>query len=678
MQKTSDLDRHNWLKIQQSLSSLCGFPLNIYDPVRQKPCTPVTNGNSVCLLVHEIGRESLCQQSYKKHVRLAIESQEILLFKCQARLSYFVIPIRLPNGTDYAIIGGRRYTSEADANAFRKEAIHWGISSMRLDESIEKNPVSTEDSLRRAAEDLQTIGAILIENVHQRNPYYSKSAYLSTLTNVAKQLKKDASTEMRYTTFLNTLGILYDLKSACVFQQLPRGAAHKCLFAFGENSRTLDQSEVLLDLLLEKEDWTDRTILVDKTPDLRKAGLPPGTSSCTLFPLSENSRQKITLAILDTSLCEEDTRIIASFCLQVGGILENITLLDQIEVQKKTINSLSDLTLVDSKLKNGALYTKLLEQATRLLGAEKGSLMVKGENGDGLSVKAMTGVNPTLFALFNKQLGEGVAGQVWQTGEALLVKDISKDERISNRPRPRYKTDSFVSVPLKMTDHNLGVVNVSDKKDGRSFTEEDLSLLQAVGSFMTIAIDRAHLQEKKEALREISITDSLTGLITRRYFQERLEKEVERTRRYGLPTCLVMIDIDDFKKINDGFGHPMGDQVLKGVAKVIADSLRTIDVASRYGGEEFTLILPHTGKEDARVISERVCSVIAEGRELRAYLPNGIGLTVSAGLASFPEDAATISELIQNADRALYQAKHLGKNRVAIYRRDYPDFLNQG
>jgi len=634
----------------------------------------VTDGNPACLSAHEAGRESLCQQAYRENVQLAIDAQQILLFKCQARLCYFVIPLALSNGLSYAMIGGHSFVSEADVLTFKQEAVSWGISPSELNHVLVKNPLGTEESLRSTARDLQRIAVPLLENAHQSKENGSKTAYLSTLTNIARQFRSDLSEASPHTTLLNTLSILYDLKSACVFQQAPEKESYRGIFAIGRKAEELERSEVFLEHFLKNGKREDRSVFIRETSDLEKAGLPSGSSSCILFPLSEGSGKKMSLAILDTFLSEEDTRIIASFCLQTASFLENMILRDQIESQKKNIASLSALALVDDKLKASAFYAELLEQATRLLGAEKGSLMVKQESEQRLSVKAMTGTHPMLFSLFNKQPGEGVSGRVWQSGEALLVKDIAKDKRVAKPPRTRYKTDSFVSVPLKMTSQNMGVVNVSDRKDGQNFTEEDLSLLESMGRIMSIAIDRAQLQEKTEALRELSITDSLTGLLSRRYFEERLEREVERTRRTGFSTCLVMVDIDDFKRINDTFGHPMGDKVLRRIANAIRKTLRAIDVAFRYGGEEFALILPHTSKDDARVISERVCLNIAERRGLQGSLPDEMGLTISAGLASFPEDAATISELVQNADTALYEAKARGKNQVSIYRKKPYDF----
>jgi len=667
MQKFFDLNRYHWSNIQQALSSLIGFSLFIYDPTLDPPAVFPTGEDPLCRLVHETGRELLCAERFKHQADLAIQSGEIRLLKCEGQLTSFVIPIHLSNEIDYAIIGGKRYCERSELASFQEDAIRWGITAERLAEVVKDVAITPEEELLRMAHDLQTIGTVLLENIYRRKEYQSKSSYLTTLTDVANQFRKDLTHSMHYTTLLITLGILFDLKSACVFQQSRKEKFHRGIASFGEKKKALEFSEVFLDPILDKKGEEEDSIFIHEPADLLQLRLPTPMNSCHLFPLSKNSRNTTTLAIFDTVLSVDDTRMISSFCQQAGAALEHIALQNQIAKQKRTIQSLSDLTIFDSDLRQGALYKNLLEQTTQILDAEQGSLMVFNSESNELSVKAMKGINPSLFTLFNKKPGEGIAGQVCKTGLPLLVENIAQDRRLSHTPRPRYRTPSFLSVPLKKSDRIIGVVNVADKINGQSFTDEDLGLLQAIGSFITMAMERSDLHVRAEELKEISITDPMTGLLNRRYFQERLTEEIERTRRHGLPICLILIDIDDFKKINDQYGHLIGDEVLKDVSKVIRNTIRTIDVASRFGGEEFTVILPHTSKEDATLIAQRLCELISKGGELQKKIQGMQKLTVSIGLASFPQDAESVNELIDSADQALYQAKHSGKNRVVVY-----------
>ncbi|MBI5378615.1 MAG: sigma 54-interacting transcriptional regulator [Nitrospirae bacterium] len=191
----------------------------------------------------------------------------------------------------------------------------------------------------------------------------------------------------------------------------------------------------------------------------------------------------------------------------------------------------------------------------------------------------------------------------------------------------------------------------------------DLSGKQTLAS--VIFRDVSEQKEEEQALRAQAITDSLTGLFNRRYFEESLQREVQRSNRYERPLSLVFCDIDDFKAVNDRYGHPYGDTVLQAIAGLLEKNTRSSDLVCRYGGEEFALLLPETGKAGALVAAEKLRKVVE-----RAPIGDGessVGLTLSFGVAAFPEDAKTEQELVQRADEALYRAKREGKNRVCVH-----------
>lgn len=174
------------------------------------------------------------------------------------------------------------------------------------------------------------------------------------------------------------------------------------------------------------------------------------------------------------------------------------------------------------------------------------------------------------------------------------------------------------------------------------------------------------LEDQNLLLTEMSITDSLTGLYNRRYFFQRLLEEINRSERYHHPMSLIMADIDHFKKINDFYGHPYGDLVLREFSELFKNSGRAVDVAARYGGEEFVLILPETTSDDAKILAERIRFRIAEHPFPCSGGENKLKLTASFGLASYPTEAVTPEELIEKVDSALYRAKHQGRNRVCL------------
>ena len=167
--------------------------------------------------------------------------------------------------------------------------------------------------------------------------------------------------------------------------------------------------------------------------------------------------------------------------------------------------------------------------------------------------------------------------------------------------------------------------------------------------------------------------DSLTGLYTRRTFNDMFLRETDRATRYGQEMSVLFFDLDDFKQINDTFGHLAGDETLKHVARIIKKELRTIDIAVRYGGEEIVVVLPETGKIDAFVVGERIREKVESTR--LDYKGQNISLTISAGIASFPIDATDTENLIKNSDIAVYKAKETGKNNVVIYSENRRRFI---
>ncbi|MCK5241982.1 diguanylate cyclase [bacterium] len=188
-------------------------------------------------------------------------------------------------------------------------------------------------------------------------------------------------------------------------------------------------------------------------------------------------------------------------------------------------------------------------------------------------------------------------------------------------------------------------------------------LIARVEAALRIKGEHDHLREANQRLSELSMTDPLTSLYNRRYLMERFHEEVERARRYKYPMACIMMDIDDFKNINDTYGHLQGDQILQKVAMIMKNSNRVVDIIARYGGEEFLLILPQTDLGGAVVVGERLGSLISESRFINDD-PEQV-VTISLGASAYTsEQTGTKEELLKEADDALLEAKRQGKNRL--------------
>jgi len=227
----------------------------------------------------------------------------------------------------------------------------------------------------------------------------------------------------------------------------------------------------------------------------------------------------------------------------------------------------------------------------------------------------------------------------------------------------------IVTALNELQDKIRGIDSGADDFITKPFNK--LELLARVRSLLRIKLLHEELEEKKreleqanEKLRQLAITDGLTGLYNHRYFKEQIIQEIHRASRHNLPVSLVMIDIDYFKHYNDHNGHPAGDVVLKTIAELLRDNIRKIDVAARYGGEEFSLILSETSRSSALVVANKMKNLVEDYPfAFEESQPNG-QLTISMGIATYPEDGTTAQELLDKADQRLYRAKQLGRNRV--------------
>src|SRR5215217_8130284 len=313
-------------------------------------------------------------------------------------------------------------------------------------------------------------------------------------------------------------------------------------------------------------------------------------------------------------------------------------------------------------------YNSIISNSKELLQSERASLMVLDVAANKLILKAASGLPTDPASVSPVRVGEGISGVVMDTGKPVMVADL----RVAGlKPAPserRYKTHSFISYPIMIGGRKVGVLNVTDKSSGGAYDEVDLSLLEIIGPQVALALERAEWQERATEFQLMSITDSLTALPNRRYLEERLAEELNRSKRYDYAMSFLMIDIDDFKAYNDKNGHQAGDVALQITAHCLKGALRSVDIASRYGGEEFCILLPQTGIGEAGTIADRIRDRVSTTQFPHGKFQPFGHVTISVGVSTFTKNIETSENIIAAADRALYQAKSLGKDRVVFYR----------
>jgi len=259
--------------------------------------------------------------------------------------------------------------------------------------------------------------------------------------------------------------------------------------------------------------------------------------------------------------------------------------------------------------------------------------------------------------------GEGIAGVAFTTGQTQVVNDVSAEPRFSPRfdRVTEFRTRSVLAVPLKVRGKPVGVLELVGTAGAPPFSAEDQQAAGAIADFAAIAIDNAHNFRR---VQELTLTDEHTGLFNARHLRALLDHEVLRANRFNHPLSLVFIDLDNFKRINDGFGHLAGSALLKEVGEVLKSGIRQVDAAFRYGGDEFVLLLVETPAAGAKIVAERLRDAF-RGRKFLKGQSQPVTMTASFGVASYPKDAEDGTALIKAADRAMYQVKASGRNDVA-------------
>ncbi len=246
--------------------------------------------------------------------------------------------------------------------------------------------------------------------------------------------------------------------------------------------------------------------------------------------------------------------------------------------------------------------------------------------------------------------------------ELVVIKNTSHiADRFNDRFTHNYYTPTCIIAPLICNNKVVGVLNLSDKINADEFSSEDIAIVELFRYLIGASIGNINVYE---ASRIQARTDGLTGLANYRTFYELLEKELRRCQRYGGFVSVIMIDMDGLKAINDTYGHRAGDSAIKRVSTKIVSCIRKIDIAARYGGDEFAVILPNTTLEDAKVVAERMVKEVAEKPVM--WDQNRIPLSISIGVGQY-DGNMTPDEITKCSDAALYAAKKSGKNTVRIF-----------
>jgi diguanylate cyclase (GGDEF)-like protein len=337
--------------------------------------------------------------------------------------------------------------------------------------------------------------------------------------------------------------------------------------------------------------------------------------------------------------------------------------IEQKEHLQRSVDEISILHemsgLIQSVTDMDDLYASLLDMVGKLVPYENCTIFVLEPDHKKLAPRATRGRAVNLIDHIPFEQGSGISGWVAQKKKQLIIEDLTKEIGLLNAELIPPDIRSFVSVPMIVQENVIGVLNVSHSQP-HAFTWDDVRVLSILAGQAAVTIERS---EVLRSLEQMAITDSLTLLYNRRYFEMRLDNEFKRSKRYGTAVTIMLIDIDHFKQVNDTYGHTAGDRVLTAVAACISNSLRETEIIARYGGEEFIVILPHTRLPESWIAAERVRKAV-ENHQTPFQSEGAIRVTVSIGMAQITAEDENKEAFTRRADGALYRAKQTGRNRV--------------
>lgn len=309
-----------------------------------------------------------------------------------------------------------------------------------------------------------------------------------------------------------------------------------------------------------------------------------------------------------------------------------------------------------------------IDEIPVLIGAKLASLYILDENSDILHLEKNN--HPFLInniVSLNQNPPSPMVAAV-RSKELLVIDDQEnqKGPHINHARRPfskNYKTRCCIIAPLICHGRVVGVLNMSEKETGGMFTDEDIAIVELFRQLVGASIGNINLFEKSQRQAK---TDGLTGMLNHRTFYETLEAELRRAQRYGGKLSIIMADIDNLKPINDNYGHRAGDMAIKQIARRIGACIRQIDVAARYGGDEFSIILPNTSLVDATLVAERMVNMVKETPLI--WEQSKVTLSMSVGVAQFDGENCA-GDVAKITDQALYSAKQAGKGQVYVFDR---------
>lgn len=652
-------------QIFESLAGLTGLHFSLYDDRLHLLLSPITEDVVLSSLKSSDKGYAIYNSFIIRNLQTLHKSHAPYIIKGPTSQYHIFMPFHIMD-KDFYIVAEAFYDCPGDFDNFCKRAYHYfGVRETDLLTNSDKVLIITKEEARRKIEYICSIIKNTLILCYEKSELDVQRQWSRAIMSLLSNIKVSDIRET-YRLIVDSVIFLFNVDTAAIFE-LREGYFYPQVCE-GRQKEVISKLRLRGDdKFVSKAHMHRKNVSILDAHDLSHSGFPDDIDSVYLFPLAEKEGCVNLLGLFNTLLNKTTFDYVNKFCRMVSYLCEIQHKKRSYEkmVESISLASLKTLNLYSLYHDPIILYENIVKSASDLLSAEKCSLMLPDEKREVLSVAAVTGSNMWLMEGIKVRKGEGIAGKVYESGMPFFIDREDKIKDYFLTLKPRYRSPYFASIPLKIADEVIGILNLSDKTTGESFSEDDLSMIAPFAQQVSLLLKLSYCYKMAEEMRELSITDPLTGLFNRRYFDIRIEEEYTRAKRYGLSFSLAIVDIDDFKLFNDTEGHRAGDFILKEIASVMNRSIRANDILVRFGGEEFAIIMPQINKSEAFHVAERVReNVKNQIRSKWKRFPKE-RITISIGIAMYPE-CSDIESLIRESDRALYIAKRSGKDKTVF------------
>ncbi len=659
------IDIHAISRAFESLSGLTRLSYYLFDDRGNVLVVPTKEDKIISHIKRQKGGRELYDEFIMKTLRVVHKRKDPYIAKGPTQQYHIFIPIKYKSYKMIVLVEAFYLSKEEFKQYVEGYWSKYFLDDRSLDQWMNDLVVIPHQQIQNMIENInQLLDNLLISSCENRD-LDKRLLWFKTIINMVANMRSDTPMTEVYENVLDAVIFLFDVDSAGIYA---KSNGNYGAISYGGRNRN-----IIKEIKLSEENPYISKAYATRTPvsimdsiELWHFRIPEEIISLYLFPIETGRDSLVFLGIFNSLLDNDAHYSISELCRLISYFC--ISRYEDNEIRRKS-EDLNYGCLLASELyaniKNSEkVYDIIVNEASNLVGAEKCSLMLPESEKSTLKIAAVKGINRVLVEDVRVKKGDGIAGNAYEKGIPILIenKDGFKDYSIT--PRSFYKTSSCISVPLKIADDIVGILNLSDKGTGEPFSETDISKLTHFVFQSSMLIQLSYYYERSEIMKELSIKDPLTGLYNRRYFDMQIEEEFKRSERYGLTFSLAIVDIDDFKLFNDSEGHIAGDNILKEISSIMTATLRSHDILVRFGGEEFAIIMPQTSNSEAFNVAERIRNNIKE-RMVPSWkrFPKK-HLTVSVGLAMYPTCGDKLIDIIKYADRALYKAKVKGKDRT--------------